>query len=93
MGPTGIVNTELNSTNNDDFAIEPIELDSYVMNNSGGGVQGRNNPNNILGDEFVGKSGKTGEKPHYTDVVRRLTSGPLEVAEKRIVMENKSYDL
>ena len=90
MGP---INTEINSSNNDDFAIEPIELDSYVMSNSVGGVRGRNNPNNILGDVFVGKSGKTGEKPHNTDVFRRLTSGPLENAEKRIVMENKSYDL
>ena len=90
MGP---INTEINSSHNDDFAIEPIELDSYVMSNSVGGVRGRNNPNNILGDVFVGKSGKTGEKPHNTDVFRRLTSGPLENAEKRIVMENKSYDL
>ena len=89
----GLINTEINSSHNDDFAIEPIELDSYVMSNSVGGVRGRNNPNNILGDVFVGKSGKTGEKPHYSDVVRRLTSGPLEQAEKRIVMENKSYDL
>ena len=64
MGATGVENTELNSTNNDDFAIEPMELDSYVMNNNSmGGGRGRDNPNNILGDVYVGNSrSKTGER-------------------------------
>ena len=65
MGATGVENTELNSTNNDDFAIEPMELDSYAMNNNSVGGRGRDNPNNILGDVYVGNNSrsKTGERP------------------------------
>ena len=69
---------------------------SYLANGSRN--QGRNDAHNIVGDVYLGnrygKKRNSYKSPsNYHSVVQRLTKGPLETAENRIVMENKSYDL
>ena len=54
---------------------------------------GRDDARNIIGDVFVGRKTANRSPASYQDVVHRLTQRPLVQAEKRIAMENKSYDL
>ena len=63
-------------------------------------IKGRDDPANILGHVNI-KAGKLskdattmGAKPGgYQSVVQRLTRKPLATAEKRVTIENQSFDL